>query len=297
MNVEEIRKKLSTAVYLERESFFQQKVMDSLNNESSKLGFKNKFDKPEKNSYDGTAFKMEDIIFPMLSGLILGMIIGLPLGFGFMGALILGFCFGIFFTWKTYSNCSKSYQKKLDEYYDKVKKDLDRVELENKKKEYYAIENNIFANTHDETLKNLKNLYSSDWLYPKYQNLVAVTSILEYIESGRCDSLTGPNGAYNIFENELKMNTIINKLDRIIENLSAIKENQFILYQEMNYANQKMDAMFSNIENEFQRIASNIDSHTSALNYNSEAQIYASKEIQKELEYMNKMNYRAGNYD
>jgi hypothetical protein len=51
--------------------------------------------------------------------------------------------------------------------------------------------------------KKLKSLYESDILFEKYKNICAISSFLEYYESERTDTLTGQNGAYNIYENEL----------------------------------------------------------------------------------------------
>lgn len=84
-----------------------------------------------------------------------------------------------------------------------------------------------------ETRNVLSRLYESNIIYPKYRNMVAMCSIYEYFATGRCTELTGPNGAYNLYESELRQNTIINKLDTIINQLEAIKNNQYMLYTEM----------------------------------------------------------------
>ena len=60
-----------------------------------------------------------------------------------------------------------------------------------------------------------------------------MTTMYEYFASGRCSELTGPDGAYNLYEAELRQNLIINKRDVIIKELGAIQQNQHMLYQEM----------------------------------------------------------------
>lgn len=45
-------------------------------------------------------------------------------------------------------------------------------------------------------------------IYPKYLTLPAVTTIYEYLESGRCDSLAGANGSYNLYESEFEASTL-----------------------------------------------------------------------------------------
>ena len=88
-----------------------------------------------------------------------------------------------------------------------------------------------------ETLKVLSDYYKPDIIFPKYHSLPALTTIYEYLSSGRCDTLTGPNGAYNLYESELRQNTIIEKLNTIIADLEQIKKNQFALYQELTKIN------------------------------------------------------------
>ncbi len=75
--------------------------------------------------------------------------------------------------------------------------------------------------------------YNSDILYPKYHYFVAVASISEYLSSGRCDTLEGANGAYNIYEAELRQNLIIGQLSSVLGDMDKIKTNQYLLYKEL----------------------------------------------------------------
>lgn len=70
-------------------------------------------------------------------------------------------------------------------------------------------------------------------MYPKYQNLPALTSIYEYFITGRCEELTGPHGAYNMYEDEMRKDTVISQLSTVIANLEQIKQNQYMLYQQV----------------------------------------------------------------
>ena len=67
--------------------------------------------------------------------------------------------------------------------------------------------------------------------------MVAIATINEYLMSGRCFELEGPNGAYNLYEMELRQNIIIGQLSTIINSLEQIRNNQFSLYQELVKAN------------------------------------------------------------
>ena len=86
-------------------------------------------------------------------------------------------------------------------------------------------------------------LYAFNIIYGKYRNYVALTSIYEYLDSGRCDTLDGPQGAYNLFELESRTNEIILQLSAIAASLEAIKTNQFMLYRELKRANHNLDTM------------------------------------------------------
>ena len=86
-----------------------------------------------------------------------------------------------------------------------------------------------------------RRLYQLDYIYPKYHHLAALTSIYEYFITGRCDSLAGPYGAYNIYEEEMRQDKIISQLNLIIENLDQIKTNQYMMYKEISKVKQSTD--------------------------------------------------------
>ena len=60
---------------------------------------------------------------------------------------------------------------------------------------------------------------------------------LEYFESGRCETLKGHEGAYNIYEMELRQNIIISKLDGISRQIESVKDRQYMLYTAIKDAN------------------------------------------------------------
>jgi hypothetical protein len=87
------------------------------------------------------------------------------------------------------------------------------------------------------TKKVLSELYALNILFSKYRNLVAVSSIYEYLRSGRCVALEGHDGAYNIFENEIRQDIIIIQLDRAIAKLEEIRQTQYMLYDAVQESN------------------------------------------------------------
>lgn len=85
----------------------------------------------------------------------------------------------------------------------------------------------------NETKAMIDRFYASEIIHPKYRTLPALTSIYEYFMTGRCTELTGPHGAYNLYEDELRKDTVISQLNTVIENLEQIRHNQYMLYQQV----------------------------------------------------------------
>lgn len=92
---------------------------------------------------------------------------------------------------------------------------------------------NYLTDKQSQTRNALNKLYAKEVIFPKYRNLPALTSIYEYILSGRCEELTGATGAYNLYEEELRKDIVIAQLNTIISNLEQIRQNQYMLYEEI----------------------------------------------------------------
>lgn len=108
----------------------------------------------------------------------------------------------------------------------------------------------------------LKSLYSCGVIYNKYWDPVALASFYDYLASGRCTTLTGPDGAYNLYESEIRMDMVITKLDVVVERLEDIKKNQYALYsvmadmkENLRELNRSTSAMKESVE----RIESGVD--------------------------------------
>lgn len=91
----------------------------------------------------------------------------------------------------------------------------------------------FFAAPLKQTKDSLAQLYARDIIYPKYRTLPALTSIYEYLITGRCEELAGPHGAYNLYEDEVRKDTVISQLNTVIENLEQIRQNQYMLYEQV----------------------------------------------------------------
>ena len=161
----------------------------------------------------------------------------------------------------------------------------------------------------DRCITCLKEVYQTEHdylspgiLFPKYATLPAVTTMYEYFVTGRCSELTGPNGAYNLYESELRQNTIIEKLDVITYKLDEIKANQYTLYQAMQSVNAQLSSLNNAANNITKQLGtmnntlSNIDSNVSDIRelssvtaYNTAVTAYYSKanaELTNSLGYL-----------
>lgn len=135
----------------------------------------------------------------------------------------------------------EAYSKQRDMYNEDC--DLCRKENENRKEEFIYNQEcwkdsctkmrTTLEKPLKETKENLERVYVKNIIYPKYRNLPALTSIYEYYVTGRCEELSGPYGAYNLYEDEVRKDRIISQLNTVIANLEQIKQNQYKLYEQV----------------------------------------------------------------
>lgn len=178
------------------------------------------------------------------------------------------------------AKAKKSYQKQLVRYEKKVEKAKKDYGLQKEQAEKtYALEKQQLNDLSDqlvETKQLLARLYSNDWIFEKYRNMVAMATMYEYFASGRCTELKGPNGAYNLFEQELRQNLILNKLDLISSQLEDIKQNQYILYTELKRTNNLVESVVSELQ-DIRRKVQHISDKTDEIAVSSQLIMYYSK--------------------
>lgn len=156
--------------------------------------------------------------------------------------LIIEFILNITIGRKRYSSRMKKYTKeseKIDET------NANQIVLYNEKKAIIDDRKSNVRKDLKDVEKTLSKYYDLDVIYPKYRNLVALTTFAEYLESGRCKSLYGYTGCYNVYEQELRQNTIIGKLDQILIQLDQIKKVQFATYLAIQQSNAIQSAMLN----------------------------------------------------
>ena len=96
--------------------------------------------------------------------------------------------------------------------------------------------------------QTLQKLYNQNVIHAKYRNLTACCMFLEYLESGRCDALVGANGAYNLYESELRQNLIIYKLDEVVQRLDTLQSTMYRCCQAIETVSRKLDVVHSDLQ-------------------------------------------------
>lgn len=217
---------------------------------------------------------------------------------GFFGGIVIGAIFGIIFFVSgmisdvNTSNDLKKHKKHVNGVNQQVEEKNRQIAMSNKKKKNRLLNRNNLINGEIKTIyanalttkKILDKAYGLDVIHPKYRyNLSYICAIFEYLDTGRCYTLEGHEGAYNLLEKDIKYNIINDKLDVIITKLDQIQENQSELYNVMMEINHNIDGLHKSIEASSQNIVNNmsgIKERIDAIEYNQEI-IVRNTEFQK----------------
>lgn len=202
-----------------------------------------------------------------------------------------------------YERAVANYGKAVAEYETKVKAERDRVTRELSEKA--ALETMLAQLQEDNALskKRLSEIYDRNIIFPKYRNLVMVSSLYEYVCAGRCVALEGHEGAYNILEMEIRLDRIVLQLDHVIAHLAAIQQNQYMLYSSIEESNRRSTQLLvaaNKIADRLQvldRRSEVFQMQLTDLQKSSALGAYHTERVQKELAYMNRMDYLTGRND
>ena len=177
------------------------------------------------------------------------------------------------------------YKHDMKQYKQNIANDKLRVERELKQKRYIQAQCDTLAQMYQKSRNALDTIYSYDILASKYRNIVAVSSIYEYLKYDRTRSLQRlgcDDGAYNMFETEMRLNKIITNTDVIIKKLDEIIENQ----RELAYTMRNAQNSINRLINSANQIQGSLDT----LNTGVELSNYQLQQANNELRYMNFMN-------
>ena len=95
------------------------------------------------------------------------------------------------------------------------------------------------------TYETRNKLYAADIIFTKYRDIVVLSTFYEYLMARRCTTLEGATGAYNLYESEIRANTIITKLSQIEKTLKKIEQSQYMICGQLSEMNSTLNKMNS----------------------------------------------------
>lgn len=251
-------------------------------------------------------------------GAVIGVAVSIPLFHGWallMGPVLAGFCallFGEIPGGISKSNLKNKNQRLYDEalaHYEKeVAEEPQRFALEKAKTEKFnaVIDAQLDAVCASirKTETALEQLYALDIIFPRYRAIIPVTMFYEYLETGRCEELAGAAGAYNKYEEELRMELIIGELRSMKSVLNSIRgqlgqlsaqakrlqQNQYLLFQSM----QESNRLIANISHSAVSLAQSnaaIANNTAWIAYSAASAARSAKAIAHVAEFEHNQRY------
>ena len=202
MQVNDLKKYLNAALELEKNAYTLNSAAQRNYDRIGRLGYqKNIQERTVRMEYIGMDRFLGSLIFGVIGGAILGFFIkSITIGiFVGLGIPLLIYMFRI---WTKASKYNKEKRGAREYYESSIKNDDNRVSNELVlKKEMSNYLQSLEAKL-TETKNTLTKFYSANIIYPKYRNMVAIASIYEYFDSGRCTTLEGHEGEHTIFSNQ-----------------------------------------------------------------------------------------------
>lgn len=140
------------------------------------------------------------------------------------------------------------------------------------------------------TYEARNTLYAANIVFEKYRDIVALSTFYEYLMAGRCTSLEGSSGAYNLYEMESRANMIITQLAQIEKSLQKIRQTQYMICDQLSAMNYALDRMNSTMDAAYEAITdiranttdmntymANISKNSNVIAHNSTVTAYYSK--------------------
>lgn len=250
---------------LEISCYQLRRLQDGLENELRRAEIRKRELSTEKIEEPLQDSLIKDLFLSVAAGLFYGTVPGVVLGFIFgitsidrffklaltLVGIFSGFIATFFFINSLIEskNYKKTNQEKREKYEIAKQRHVQNISSNNARLHLIPTEIKKCNEEYEKTKDLLRQYYNLNFIYPKYRGMVPVCTLYEYLESGRCFSLIGHEGAYNLYESELRMNLIIEKLDDIIYRLDDIQSSQRMLVNEIKRSNAMIDNICKSVVN------------------------------------------------
>lgn len=207
------------------------------------------------------------------------------------GGVVFGFLVWLILHTREKKKLDKKLQNDMDRYDAEVRRQNERVAREKAQQAVLAREIATLRNCLKTSKEHLAKVYAYGVLAPEYRNIYAVSSMHGYLMKGRTHCLqfneqTGDQGAYNIYENECRLDRIITNTEEVLCRFDQVVRYQQDLAVGLQNASQRIDSLCSNVNTQLSRISSSvngIERCQSVIAYNSEC-------AARELAFLNWVN-------
>lgn len=115
----------------------------------------------------------------------------------------------------------------------------------------------------------VQDYYDLNIIHENYRGFIPISSIYGYIDTGRCFTLTGHEGAYNLYETERRLNIIITNQYEIINRLDDLRQNQYMLYSAIQESNGSLNTLNNNCSKMISKMAS-LEKSNDIIAYNNQ---------------------------
>ncbi len=185
-------------------------------------------------------------------------------------------------------------QKELDEEYESqlvghiVDSDREKSRLADEavKKKYLEKEIELMTEILKRSYNSRKMLYEQNLLHRDYHDLISVGTIYGYFVKGQTQSLsfdpkTGDQGAYNIYENQRRLDMIITNTEEILKKMDTIIQTQYELADGLVRAEKRIGVLCRGVNDFMQSANSKLD----RIGECAELTAYNTERAARELEY------------
>ena len=208
----------------------------------------------------------------IIAVLIVGVINMIP------GGIIVGLLSWMILRLLKKHSIAKKYKTDICKYESAIATYETRMKIENRKKDALAREITALQYSYNKTREQLSDAYSYNVIDPEYRSIYAVSSFLGYVRKGRTyglkfDPETGDQGAYNLYENERRLDLIITNTDEILHRLDQVIHNQQELAMGLERATKQVTSLCNQVIGRLDKISDSVNAierSQSIVAYNTE---------------------------